>query len=277
MKLQHKILSGYFILIAVIGGMAAIMLYEYGQIHKIETDYSEICEAHWTINTAHRHLTALASMGESVAVWDENDYQKYRKRRLRTDSLLQALQSGDKDFAPAAKIDTLRTLLADKEEHLRNTMRAFRLHDSLLLKSLPSIARQSTSSRTVTRKKKGIAGFFGGKETVQVPNTKESLKVMNERVASVEKERQLMINLHMDSLCAQNQRLNARLYLLLRNLDEQSRSVLQKRERYMEEASARSARTITGLVTCAIFLLALSYRIILRDIRGKMRAREERE
>lgn len=253
------------------------MLYERGQVRKIETDYSEIRDAHRTINTAHRHLAVLASLGESVAVWDENDYRKFRERRLGTDSLLQVLQSGDKDFAPAAKIDTLRTLLADKEEHLRNTMRAFRRYDSLLLKSLPSIARQSASSRTVTRRKKGIAGFFGGKEIVQVPNTEKSLKVMNERVASVEKERQRIINDRMDSLCAQNQRLNTRLYLLLRNLDEQSRSVLQERERYMKEAFDRSARTITGLVICAIFLLAFSYRIILRDIRRKMRAKEERE
>ncbi|WP_304384545.1 hypothetical protein, partial [Phocaeicola sartorii] len=40
--------------------------------------------------------------------------------------------------------------------------------DSLLFHQKPTVTTQTTI-RTVTRKKKGIAGFFGGKETVQMP------------------------------------------------------------------------------------------------------------
>ncbi len=277
MKLQHKILSGYFILIAVIGGMAAIMLYEHGQIHDVEADYAEIREAHRTINSAHRHLSVLASMGESVVVWDESDYYNYRERRLRTDSLLRALQAGDKDFAPAAKIDTLRILLESKEEHLYNTMKICRQHDSLLFNSLPTITRQATTYRTVIRKKKGIAGLFGRKETVQVPNTDKSLNAINKRIASVEKERQQIMNDRMDSLKIQNRRLNMRLYLLIQELDEQSQLILQKRELYIKESFDRSTRTVTVLVIFTIILLALSYWIILWDIRKNIKAKRERE
>ena len=264
-------------LIAVIGCMAAIILYEHRQVRDIEADYAEIRDANRTINTAHRHLTVLASMGESVAAWNEGDYLKYRERRLRTDNILQALQAGDKDFAPADKIDTLRTLLIDKEEHLCNTMKIFRQHDSLLLNSLPAITRQAATFRTITRKKKGIAGLFGGKETVQIPNTEKSLNTINKRIASVEKERQQMMNDQMDSLRVRNQQLNMRLYNLVQELDEQSQSVLQEKEQYIKEAFVRSTRTVTGLVICAIILLALSYWIILHDIRKKSQAKREME
>lgn len=160
---------------AVIGSMVAIILYERERMREIETDTLEIWELRQSINTVPRHLAVLASWGESVVVWEESDYRKYRERRLRTDSLLQVLQQYEENFVPAYKIDTLRSILANKEEHLYHTMQTFRQHDSMLLNNLPAITRQAESYRTVTRKKKDIAGFFGGKETVQVSSPEQSL------------------------------------------------------------------------------------------------------
>lgn len=61
--LQHRILLGYIILIAVIGSMAATMLHERSRVHKIEEEITEIREANQTINAAHRHITILATLG----------------------------------------------------------------------------------------------------------------------------------------------------------------------------------------------------------------------
>ena len=72
--------------------MVAIMLYEREQMRGIEAETLEIWELRQSINTVHRHLAVLASWGESVVVWEESDYRKYRERRLRTDSLLQVLK-----------------------------------------------------------------------------------------------------------------------------------------------------------------------------------------
>ncbi len=58
----------------------------------------------------------------------------------------------------------------NKEKHLFNTMQAFQWQDSLLQEQEPAIAEQTKNFRTVTRKKKGIAGFFGAKETIQLEN-----------------------------------------------------------------------------------------------------------
>lgn len=266
-SLQHKILFGYLILVAIIGSMVAIILREREQMREIEVETLDIWELRQSINTVHRHLAVLASWGESVVVWDEADYQKYRERRLRADSLLRSLRQHDDDFVPAHKIDTLRSMLANKEAHLLHTMRTFRRQDSMLLKHMPTL--HAESFRTVTRKKKGIAGLFGGKETVQVPGSEQSLHLMNEKVANMEEERQQAINTHMDSLQVRNKELNKRLYNLIQELDAQSQSILQEKELHIRTSYNRLSKTMTGLISGAIILLVISYWIIMRDIREK--------
>jgi len=50
--------------------------------------------------------------------------------------------------------------------------------DSLLFNQKPTVITHTTI-KNITRKKKGIAGFFGGKETVQLPVvTKEHLELV---------------------------------------------------------------------------------------------------
>lgn len=275
--LQQKILTGYLVLVAVIGSMVAIILYEREQMRGIEAETLEIWELRQSINTVHRHLAVLASWGESVVVWEESDYRKYRERRLRTDSLLQILQQYEEDFVPAHKIDTLRSILANKEQHLYHTMLTFRQHDSMLLDSLPVITRQAETFRTVTRKKKGIAGLFGGKETVQVPNPEKSLHSMNEQLISMEEERQQAIDTHMDSLRVKNKELNKRLYNLIQELDAQSQFILHEKELHIRTSYNRLAKTMTGLIISAIILLVISYWIIMRDIREREKTRKRLE
>lgn len=201
--LQHRILIGYIILIAVIGSMAAIMFYERNRVQNIESEITEIREANRTINAAHRHITVLATLGEATITWDEEDYLKYQVRRLRIDSLLQILQRDYDEFVPTRQIDTLRLLLANKEKHLHQAMQVFQQHDSLLSEHLPVLARQTRSFRTVTRKKRGLAGLFGGKETVQVPTTPNSIPSLNEQLISMEEARQQAIDAYTDSLRVQ--------------------------------------------------------------------------
>lgn len=85
--LQHRILLGYIILIVVIGSMAAIMFHERNRVQDIESEMTEIRDANHTINAAHRHITVLATLGESAITWDKKDYRKYQVQRLRIDSL----------------------------------------------------------------------------------------------------------------------------------------------------------------------------------------------
>lgn len=271
--LQHKILFGYIILIVVISSMAATMLHERGRVHKIEEEITEIREANQTINAAHRHITILATLGESAITWDDEDYRKYQLRRQKVDSLLLFLQGNYAEYTPSAPIDTLRLVLENKEKHLFNTMQAFQWQDSLLQEQEPAIAEQTKNFRTVTRKKKGIAGFFGAKETVQIPVASNSLHSLNEQLIS----RQQQINDYTDSLRIQNRELNRKLGRLIQDLDEQSQEAFLNKEIQVKESYERSTMIVTGLVVSAIILLFFSYLIIQRDIREKEKNRKRLE
>lgn len=275
--LQHRILLGYIILIAVIGSMAAIMFHERNRVQNIELEITKIREANRTINAAHRHITVLATLGESAITWNEEDYRKYQVRRLRIDSLLQILQRDYGEFVSVKQIDTLRLLLANKEKHLRQAMQVFQQHDSLYQEHLPILAQQTRSVRTVTRKKKGIAGLFGGKETVQIPITPNTLHSLNEQLILIKEERQQTINAYTDSLRVQNRELNHKLYMLIQDMDEQTQTSFQGKELYLQQSYSRSTMIITGLIVSAIVLLVVSYWIIQRDIGEKETNRKRLE
>lgn len=102
--------------------------------------------------------------------------------------MMQVIQGSNGEFVSRAQIDTLRLLLKSKEEHLRQIMQLFRERDgvdSLLLNHLPVMVRQAAQPRTVTRKKKGIAGWFGAKESVQLPPNTAKLNTLNKELLSM--------------------------------------------------------------------------------------------
>ena len=172
-----KISALVFTMVAVIASMAAILVHERQRIREIEVESAEIRQVRRDINTAHRHITRLATLGESVIGWEEADSIRYRTLRLCTDSLLQALKPHCRDYVRPAQIDTLRTLLAEKEAHLLHLTVILARQDeadSLLVNHLPEVARRATRIRTVRQKKSGLAGVFGRKKTVQgIPSAQE--------------------------------------------------------------------------------------------------------
>ena len=175
------------------------------------------------------------------------------------------------------QIDTLRILLANKETHLYKFMGLFQQQDSLLLKHLPTITQQARNFHTITRKKKGIAGFFGAKETVQIPISSKTVHSLNEQLISMEEERQQTINVYTDSLRIQNRKLNRKLSMLIKNLDEQTQAKFQDKELHINESYERSILIVTLLIISAIIFLIISYLIIQRDIRQKEKTRKRLE
>lgn len=66
--LQHKIFIGYFLLMAIIGSMVAIVLHERSRVQKIENESIAIFQTQHNINTTHRYVTTLVTYGESVRI-----------------------------------------------------------------------------------------------------------------------------------------------------------------------------------------------------------------
>ena len=142
MNIQHKILFGYVILMAVIGSMTAILLFDRARIREIEEESAEIRSVRRDINTVHRRITELATLGESVMAWDTTEYHLYHEKRISVDTLLADLKQNCTGFVLPEQVDTLRMLLSDKEHHLYRIMKAFHrqeIADSLIAEQLPKV------------------------------------------------------------------------------------------------------------------------------------------
>lgn len=246
-SLQIRILTGYIILIVVIVSMTSILLHERDRLRRIKTESEKIRSVRRDINTAHRHITKLATLGESVIAWEETDYKEYVKNRLWTDSLLQTLKPHCREYVQPNQIDTLCHLLAEKETHLLHIMQNVahrKEREEMLANQLPEVARRATRVQTVEKKKKGIAGFFGGKKEVWImPSTKE-LYAFSDSLITMQQRQAQEMDIYADSLRVRNQALNRTLNKLVSDLDKQAYLSFSKREQKIENTRNESFRLL---------------------------------
>ena len=278
--MRYKIIFGYMVLVAVIASMAAILVHERMRIKEIEYEAAEIRQVRRDINAAHRHITRLATLSESVIGWEGADSTRYRILRQHTDSLLQALKPYYRDYVRPAQIDTLRTLLAEKEAHLLHLTEILARQDeadSLLVNHLPEVARRATRVRTIEQKKKGIAGAFGGKKTVQVLPSAKELHQFSDSLIALQQRQTAEMDAYADSLRNRNRALNRELNRLVSDLDTQAQTAFGHRERKIAEAQALSVRLFTITISSAIILLFLSYLAIHREMKRNDQERKRRE
>ena len=264
-KLQLKISALILTTVAVIASMAAILVHERERIREIEAESAEIRQVRRDINAAHRHITRLATIGESVIGWEEADSARYRALRLRTDSLLQALKPHCRDYVRPAQIDTLRTLLAEKEAHLLHLMEILARQDeadSLLVNHLPEVARRATRVRTIEQK--------------MLPSAKE-LHQFSDSLIALQQRQTTEMDAYADSLRNRNRALNRELNRLVSDLDMQAQTAFGHRERKIAEAQALSVRLFTITISSAIILLFLSYLAIHREMKRNDREKKQRE
>jgi len=270
--LRCKILIGYLILVAVVGGITAILLYEQSRIKEIAANSVEINDIRRNVTAAHREITELATLGESVIGWDEEDFRAYRTQRLRLDSLLLTLRRECVRFVRPEQVDTLRMLLAAKETHLLRIMQSVRQReemDSLIAHRLPTVVKSANTPRIEVRRKKGIAGFFGKKDTIRVFPPSQNLRTLNSQINTLRDTPTFDFNNPVDSLRRQNRQLNRELSVLISLLDGQVQQSFDFREKRISDMRQTSFRILSCVLGVAILLLALSYIIIQRDLRRR--------
>lgn len=279
-SLKFKILSGYLIVLAVIGCVILILLHERQRLHEIEAGVTINRNIQHDIHSVHRNITELANLGEFVISWENADHQLYHKKRLHIDSLLQKLQQHCAEFICPEQIDTFRGLLASKEQHLLHIMQTLHKQeeaDSLLINRLPVVTKQATDFREVTRKKKGLAGLFGKKETVQVAAPAKPLYALNEQLIEMQQERIHNLENYTDKLRKKNTELNYELMSLISQIDNLIQIAFQQKEQQLKDMRMKSFRLMVYVSSIAIVLLIISYLIIQRDLRQKRNARRTLE
>lgn len=268
--LSKKIFLGYIIITVIVLFLTVIMVKEHFCFRRFEGVINETNYARENIHKAHWYITKLATLGESVIAWDESDYNRYHYQRLKTDSILLEIKLGCCNFLHLEQIDSLRVLLETKEIHLFRIMKAIQSRessDSILANELPIIAMQSIRMKTITQKKKGLAGLFGKKETVQVPYITNEIQDFNKRLISARDWRNNQMETYVDSLRLQNKLLNQKLYDFVSFLDNQIQQSFTERNLKVTEARQESFQLFVLIVGIAFFIILISFFIIRFDLR----------
>lgn len=137
------------------------------------------------------------------------------------------------------------------------------------------MAKQITRSHEITRRKKGIVGFFGGKETIRVIPSADQLHSLNDQLIAIQGKRMQDVSTAIDSLRFQNAILNQRLFALIARLDEFAQSSFEDKEQKMA-ATWKLSHTLTIIIfIVAVALLLISYLIIRHDIISREMIREK--
>lgn len=270
-KVIHiKILIGYILIVIIVFSFLGISSYSRWEFLKLENIINETNYERENVNKAHLYITWLATLGESVIAWDESDYNRYHYQRIKTDSVLLEIKSKCGNFLCPVQIDSLRVLLETKETHLFRIMKAVQSweeSDSILANELPGIATLLVRMKTITQKKKGIAGLFGKKEMVQVPYVTNEIHNFNERLTSARDWRNNQMEIYVDSLRLQNRLLSHKLYDFVSSLDIQAQQTFTERSIKIRELQQKSSRLFMIVITVAVMLLIVSFFIILSDLR----------
>lgn len=269
--LRIKIFLGYVLIVVIIFSFWKVLSYSRLELLKLENIINETEYARKNIYKAHLYITKLVTLDESVIAWNESDYNKYHHQRLKTDSvLIEIIKSSGVNSLLPVQIDSLRALLETKEMHLFRIMQAvqsWEKSDSILANELPVIATQSVRMKTITQKKKGIAGLFGKKETVQVPYITNEIQDFNERLTSARDWRNNQMEAYADSLRLQNRLLNHKLYDFVSSLDNQIQQSFTEQYQKITETIWKSFRLFAIVISIVIVLFVISFFIILSDLR----------
>lgn len=149
--------------------------------------------------------------------------------------------------------------------------------DSLLVNHLPEVARRATRVRTIKQKKSGLAGFFGGKKTVQIIPSAKELHQFSDSLTALQRKQAAEMDAYTDSLRTRNRTLNAQLDRLITELDRQAQEAFTQKERKIAEAQTVSVRLFTATISAAIILLFLSYLTIHRELKRNADEKKKRE
>ena len=275
--LQLKVFVGFALVLAVTCSLAAVLLYERRKVKEIEREMDDMHTIYEASNDVHGKIVALVLAGEDAVFWKDGDYAAYRRLRLGVDSFLVSVKPLCRERVSPMQVDTLRCLLEEKEKHLRSVMLAARrkeTFDADVTARLPAIAERSVRVRTVRKKKKGLAGLFGGKKTVQVVERSTDLRRLGDDMAVKLREHSKYLEACADSMKGHNAELNTALNSLVARIDGQVAASLAEKERRTRDVQAFSYKLSASISILALVLLVALFAFIRRDIRRERKTKE---
>lgn len=259
LKLYGRVLLGYIIVVFTIVCISLIFIYQKFKLQELIHKKEQIDFARSKAANIPLYFTKLASISESVFIWNYDDYIKYQNNYLETDSALQEIKIYCKDFINANQIDTLCNFLQKKEYSLVQIMEIIKSKeksDSIFL--ITHIPKKILKTRVITRKKKGIAGFFGKTETVHEPYFTIDYSNVNRNSDFIRKQYLHQIESQLDSLQYQNEILNKQLYDFIYSLDKEIQNTIIEYNKEIAKIQKISFYLIAVIITIALVLLIIN-------------------
>ena len=313
-KLKLEIIIGYLIWVFFL--VLIVYIVHDGWQKK---NVMERLEAHWQgerqkTNRAFLCLLDLASTGELIAGWTEDDYAAYRKKQVATITLLQNLKAEQEDSLQRTCIDSVCSLLAEKEKQMAALLQLLENMPNageIIHRKIPATVSQSKKNvsgqketpaiQTGEKKKKSFWDIFRkqekksayalqreGAQKEPVPATNSGTRRVGVKSSallySIEKEidnatlhYEEILSAKMDSLRLGNRILNEHINLLVQNFDRKERESFCREICWQQETRTHTFRQITGIGIGAFVLVILLYMVIHRNVNRQYRYRKELE
>ena len=196
MCLKIKIFSGYIILIFLL--VLTICLFRKEQMKRncLQQDEQELLHFWHLTGEAYAGLLDLATYGETVSVWDENDRSTYQKRRNEVCGTLQSLKQYVHASGQRVHIDSLCLLLARKEQLLDTVMHTFsrfREAGEIINRKIPVIASHIRDEKVSVEVKEEVSkkSFWSFLKRKKRKSVYSEQKEKRERLQPAEKDREI--------------------------------------------------------------------------------------
>ena len=255
---------GYILISILIGCMAYNSLYEWQEIEALELGNKKIDEFRKEINNINIQMIKFSLLGETILEWNDKDIEHYHAQRMAMDSMLCRFKA----TYPAERIDSVRSLLEDKERQMFQIVRLMDEQQSInkkIANQIPVIVQKSVQEQSKKPKRKGFLGIFGKKEETQPTETTSMLYSLNRNVINEQNTQSCRLSEQADSLAARNVELNRQLQGLIFQIEEKVQTDLQNRETEIAAMREKSFMQVGGLMGFVLLLLVISYIIIHRD------------
>ena len=313
-KLKLEIIIGYLIWVSFLVLIVRIVCDGWQKQNAMEKQESYWQGERLKTNQAFLSLLDLTSTGELIAGWTREDYAAYRRKRVATVTLLQNLKAGQEDLHQRECIDSVCSLLAEKERQMAALLELLEnVPDAgeMVRRKIPAAVSQS--KKDVTRgkeipapesgekKKKSFWDIFRKQEKKsayalqreevrKVPASSTAsgtgtagvkpsalLHSIKEEIDHATHHYEESLSAKMDSLRLGNRMLNRHINLLVRNFERKERENFCREIRWQQGTRTHTFRLIAGTGIGAFLLVILLYMVIHRDVNRQHRYRKELE
>lgn len=148
--MRRTIFFGYAIIVILITGILYMWFTEWNKLEQLEIQNHHIYTFRQESHKAYVLLIEFSLLGETILEWDDDDLEHYHTQRMAMDSML----CRSKAIYPAERIDSVRYLLENKEQQIRQIVQVLDEQQALnekIARQVPVIVQKSVQEQLQVR------------------------------------------------------------------------------------------------------------------------------